>query len=156
MFLIQVLLTTQPYMRIDIVGKGEYTYLSVLKMLSLIGAHNDNGQYMSSLSNIGLWAIIFIALPVVALGFQLFDFHYNLKNIVGFFASAVGIVSILYLIGPAFIGSGSLIAIIIYIITAFASVMGMMARVAKVEDKKIKEVYQVKNGCRDCDSRFCC
>ena len=93
---------------------------------------------MSSLSNIGLWAIIFIALPVVALGFQLFDFHYNLKNIVGFFASAVGIVSILYLIGPAFIGSGSLIAIIIYIITAFASVMGMMARVAKVEDKKIK------------------
>ena len=50
MFLIQVLLTTQPYMRIDIVGKGEYTYLSVLKMLSLIGAHNDNGQYMSSLS----------------------------------------------------------------------------------------------------------
>ena len=131
--LIQILLTTQPYMRIDIVGDGNYTYMSVLKMLSLIGAHNDDGKYMAALSNVGLWGILFMALPVIALGFQLFDFNYNLKNVVGFIASAAGILAILYLIGPAFIGSGSLFALILYIFTAFMSVMGMLARAIRTK-----------------------
>ena len=127
-FIIQTLLTTQPFLR-GLDENGELVYYSALKMISFIG-YNDQTTRM------GLVFIAFLVLPLIALGFQIFDFYYNLKNAVGFIVSALGVIGIVFFIGPSMMGSGSLISLLVYILTAFLSIMGMLARIAKTGPDK--------------------
>lgn len=101
---------------------------TVFDMISYIGAA---GNGTSQLTTIGLCYILFLVIPAVALGFQLFDRKYNLKNIVGIICSAAGILCILYFVGAPYICFASMISIILYLLTAFLSVMGIFARYLK-------------------------
>ena len=126
-FMILILLTSQPFLRGTVDGKT-LEYFSALKMISFIGARDANGQYLSEIGTPAIAFLAFLILPVIALMFQIFDFNYNIKNVVGFIASFLGVVCIIYFVGPAYLASGSLLTLIMYIFTAFMSVMGMMAR----------------------------
>ena len=134
-FMIQILLTSQPFIRGSADGKT-LQYFSALKMISFIGAHDANGNYLSEIGTPAIAYLVFLILPVTALLFQVFDFYYNIKNAIGFAASALGVVFIIYFVGPAYLGSGSLLTLIVYLFTAFMSVMGMMARYTQSKSNK--------------------
>lgn len=135
-FLIQIFLTSQPF-----VWGGAFlpqykkSTFTVLDMISYIGATTENAADASKLTIIGLWYIVFLVIPVIALGFQLFDRQYNLKNIVGIICSFAGVIAIIYLVGAANICFGSTIALILYLFSAFMSVMGIFARLVKPKDE---------------------
>ena len=130
-FMIQILLTSQSFLRFIYNGE-KYSY-SVLDMIYMILKHNASGDLMSKLGISVMAFSLFLILPVIALGFQLFDFYYNLKNIVGIIVSVAGVYMILNFVGLANLGGGSVITLIIYIFTAFMSAMGIMARYLKAE-----------------------
>lgn len=119
---------------------GKYTierqYFSALKMVSFIGANNE-GKYISSIGTVALAYLAFLILPVLALGFQIFDRSRNLKNIVGVISSALAVILIIYFVGPQYLGSGSMLSMLLYLLTAFLSVMGMFARYVKSPDKTV-------------------
>lgn len=131
-FLILIVLTTFPFWsEIAIVEGGlSYSFLSAMDGMYLILSHGSNTGALQ----FGLISLIFFLFPLIAVGFEIFDFYYNLKNIVGFVCSAAGIIAIVYLVGPSFLALGSLLSLLIYLFTAFMSVMGMFARALKVEN----------------------
>lgn len=129
LFIIQIFLTVTPF-----IGQGylnsEKSY-TVIGMMSYIGSRGE----ASSLTVIGLCYSLFLILPVVAVLFQAFDRKYNLKNIVGILCSGAGVMLIIYFVGPAYLALGSFAALLLYLLTFFMSVMGMMARLVKTEEK---------------------
>lgn len=131
-FLIQIFLTSQPY----VWGGAFYSdykksTFTVLDMISNIGASTGNAETEGILTSIGLCFILFLVIPIVALGFQLFDRQYNLKNVVGIICSFAGVLCILYFIGAQYLCFGSMIALLLYLFSAFMSVMGIFARYLK-------------------------
>lgn len=130
LFLILIYLTSQPF----VWGGDQYfaelkgKTFTVLDMISYIGA---SGSHTSQLTTIGLCYIIFLVIPTVAVGFQIFDRQYNLKNVVGIICSFAGVMSIIYLVGAPYICFGSMVSLVLYLITAFLSVMGIFARFLK-------------------------
>ncbi len=130
LFLIQIFLTVTPF-----IGAGylnsEKAY-TVLGMMSYIGSTGD----AQKLTVIGLCYSLFLIIPIVAVAFQIFDRKYNLKNVIGILASGAGVMLIIYFVGPAYISIGSFLALIIYLLTFFMSVMGIMARYVKTEENK--------------------
>lgn len=116
---------------LDVSRKSTYT---VLDMISNIGATTGNTNTEGILSTLGLCYILFLIIPIVALGFQIFDRKYNLKNVVGIICSALGVICILYFVGPGYLCFGSMIALLLYLFSAFMSVMGIFARFLKTEN----------------------
>ncbi|MCR5652959.1 MAG: hypothetical protein K6F88_04070 [Ruminococcus sp.] len=134
-FMIQIFLTSQSFLRFMYDGKL-YSY-TVLDMIYMIFKHNASADMLGRTGISVMLFSLFLILPVVALGFQLFDFYYNLKNVVGVIVSIVGVIMVLNFVGIANMGGGSVLTLIIYIFTAFMSVMGIMARYVKTpEDNK--------------------
>ncbi len=110
-FLVQIFLTSQPF----VWGGAFYTQykkstFTVLDMIANIGATTGNTETEGVLSTLGLCYIVFLVIPVVALGFQLFDREYNLKNAVGIICSALGVICILYFVGAPYLCFASLIS----------------------------------------------
>ena len=124
-FLIQIFLTTFPYQYAVVDRK--YESYTVLDMLTFI----NQDEYAVKL--VGFVSILFILIPVIALGFQIFDRFYNLKNIAGIICSFVGVMLILTL-DISCIDWGAIFAILLYLLTFFMSVMGVFARYLKVEN----------------------
>ena len=135
-FMVQIFLTSQSFLRFIYDGRL-YSY-TVLDMIYMIFKHNASGDLMSRLGVSVMAFSLFLILPVIALGFQLFDFNYNLKNVVGIIVSITGVFLVLNFVGLSSLGGGSVLTLIIYIFTAFMSVMGMLARYVKAKDD-IKE-----------------
>ena len=134
-FMIQIFLTSQSFLRFMYDGKL-YSY-TVLDMIYMIFKHNASADMLGRTGISVMLFSLFLILPVVALGFQLFDFYYNLKNVVGVIVSIAGVIMVLNFVGIANMGGGSVLTLIIYIFTAFMSVMGIMARYVKTpEDNK--------------------
>lgn len=126
LFLIQIFLTTFPYYwkgEFELESKSSYT---ALELISYIGGSDETTQ-------MGMVCLIFLIIPIVAVGFQIFDRSYNLKNIVGLICSGLGVISITYLIGPAYIAYGAVFALLLYLVTFFLSVMGIFARYLKTK-----------------------
>lgn len=131
-FMIQIFMTSQSFLRFYYDGKV-YSY-TVLDMIYMIFKHDASVDLLSNLGISVMLFSLFLILPVIALGFQLFDFYYNLKNVVGVIVSIAGVFMVLNFVGLANLGGGSVLTLIFYIFTAFMSVMGMMARYVKTSD----------------------
>lgn len=132
-FMAHILLTgTAYFLRFPYEGKL-YQY-TVLDMIYMIFKHNASADLFSGVGIPIMMFSLFLILPVVALGFQIFDFYYNLKNIVGIIVSISGVYMILNFVGLPYIGTASMLALLLYIFTAFMSVMGMMARYTKTNE----------------------
>lgn len=116
--------------------KMSYT---VLDMIHMIFKHDASADLFSGVGIPIMLFSLFLILPIIALGFQIFDFYYNLKNIVGIIVSIAGVYMVLNFVGLANLGSGSVLTLIFYIFTAFMSVMGMMARYVKTKDDQKPE-----------------
>ena len=132
-FLIQIYLCTVPYIWGGVVIPGEKSNFTVFDMVSMIGATTGNAETEQMLNYLGVAFIAFIALPVIAVGFQIFDRYYNLKNIISIICSILGVVLIIYFIG-GYLCFGSMVALILYLLTLFLSVMGIFARFLKIEN----------------------
>jgi len=133
-FAAQLLLTSQSF--ITFIYEDRVYNFTALSMISFIGAQDATGKY---LSEIGTPAIAFLAFPIiaaVALGFQIFDFYYNLKNVVGIIVSIIGVFCVLNFVGISAMGFGATMTLIIYVFTMFMSVMGMMARYVRTDKPK--------------------
>lgn len=128
-FLIQIYLTSTPFIWGGaILPDYKQSTFTVLDMISFIGSTTGNAQAESALTKLGFMFILFVIIPVVALGFQLFDRNYNLKNIAGLICSFAGIMLIVFFIGGANICIGAMLALLLYLLTFFMSVMGIFAR----------------------------
>ena len=136
-FMIQIFLTSQSFLRFMYDGKL-YSY-TVLDMIYMIFKHNASADMLGRTGISVMLFSLFLILPVVALGFQLFDFYYNLKNVVGVIVSIAGVIMVLNFVGIANMGGGSVLTLIIYIVTAFMSVMGIMARYVKTPENNKTE-----------------
>ncbi len=134
LFLIQIFLTSQPFVWGGVIlPQYKKSTFTVLDMISYIGADSISKQGENALVTIGILYILFLIIPIIAVGFQIFDREYNLKNIVGIICSTAGVLCIIYLVGPQYLCFGSMIALILYIFSAFMSVMGIFARYLKTE-----------------------
>ena len=125
-FIIQIFLTSQSFLRFVYNGKL-YSY-TVLDMIYMIFKHNASADMLGRTGVSVMLFSLFLILPVIALGFQLFDFYYNLKNVVGVIVSIAGVLMVLNFVGLGNLGGGSVLTMILYVFTAFMSVMGIMAR----------------------------
>lgn len=136
-FMIQIFMTSQSFL--TFVYDGKYYSYTVLDMIYMIFKHNASADMLGRTGISVMLFSLFLILPVIALGFQIFDFYYNLKNVVGFIVSVVGIFLVLEFVGLGNLGGGSVLTMIFYILTAFLSVMGMMARYVKTPDDAAKD-----------------
>lgn len=128
-FLIQIFLTSWPYVwGGTILPQFKQSTFTALDMISNIGSTTGNAQTEQALNVMGLCFISFLIIPIIAVGFQIFDRYYNLKNIVSLLCSALGIVCLILFVGARYLCFGSMCAMILYLVSAFLSVMGMFAR----------------------------
>ncbi len=132
-FMAQILLTGTAYF-LRFVYDGKLYQYTVLDMVYMIFKHDASADLFSGVGIPVMMFSLFLILPVVALAFQIFDFYYNIKNVVGILVSIAGVYMILNFVGLANLGTASLLALLLYIFTAFMSVMGMMARYVKTAD----------------------
>ncbi len=132
LFLIQIFLTTWPFVWGGVIDpKLKQSTFTALDMISNIGSTTGNAATEQALNVLGLCFIAFLVIPVIAVGFQIFDRYYNLKNIVGLICCTLGIICIILFVGAKFLCLGSLCAMILYLVSAFLSVMGIFARYLK-------------------------
>ncbi len=135
-FMIQIFLTSQPFVWGGaIFPQFKKNTFTVLDMISNIGANSADPKAQGVLTTIGLWYIVFLVIPVIALAFQLFDRQYNLKNVVGIICSSLGVIAIIYLVGAKYLCFASMISLLLYLFSAFMSVMGIFARYLKTDEK---------------------
>ena len=111
---------------------------TAVDFVQLIGSSDSSGNTISSLTTIGFCYLCFLIIPIIAVAFQIFDFYYNIKNIAGFICSLLGVLAVITFVGKN-IFIGAVITIIIYLFTAFMSVMGIMARYQIKEETVIKK-----------------
>ena len=142
-FMIQILLTATAYF-LRFVYNGELHQYTVLDMIYMIFKHDASADLFSGVGIPVMMFSLFLILPIVALGFQIFDFHYNLKNIVGFIVSVAGVYMVLNFVGLPNLGIASLLALILYVFSAFMSVMGMMARYVQTKEDSSKAKTETK------------
>ncbi|MBQ5398261.1 MAG: hypothetical protein IIU14_02365 [Ruminococcus sp.] len=125
LFLIEIFLTTWPFIWGGQIVPGKTSFFTAMEMVSYIGSENP------VLNTMGLCFLAFLVIPVIAVGFQIFDREYNLKNVVGIICSALGVICVILFVGPANLCFGSMCAMLLYLLTAFLSVMGIFARYLK-------------------------
>lgn len=109
------------------VRKSTFT---ALDMIMYIGASTGNPDYDNVLNVMGMCFLSFLLLPIIGVLFQIFDRYYNLKNIVGLLCSGLGVICILYFV-EGYLCLGSLLALLMYLVSFFFSVMGIFARLLK-------------------------
>lgn len=109
------------------VRKSTFT---ALDMIMYIGASTGNPDYDNVLNVMGMCFLSFLLLPLIGVLFQIFDRYYNLKNIVGLLCSGLGVICILYFV-EGYLCLGSLLALLMYLVSFFFSVMGIFARLLK-------------------------
>lgn len=126
LFAVQIFLTSTPFIWkgwFEMESKSSYT---PLELISYIGVSEET-------TKLAVMCLPFLILPVIAVGFQIFDRQYNLKNVVGLICSGLGAVCVTYIIGPRYIAYGAVFSLLIYLVTFFLSVMGIFARYLKTK-----------------------
>lgn len=117
---------------------------TAMDFISLIGATDaKTGEVNRDLTTIGFCFLCFLILPIIAVGFQLFDFYYNIKNVVGFICSLLGVMAVIAFVGN-FIYYGAVVTLIVYLITSFLSIFGMIARYQKGAENLVKKKKEYK------------
>ncbi len=75
--------------------------------------------------------IIFIAIPLLGVGFTVFDRRSNIKNVVSFICSIVGVVTICMVLG-GYMGAGALASAVVYMVLA---ILSAVAFVMNIQDR---------------------
>ncbi len=119
LYLVEIMLTLTPYM-----GDDSQTY-SVASMII-----RPQGYGEPAAVKLAVIGALFIVIPFVAMMFCLLDKKSNIKNLVSFICSLVGIGLITFGLG-AYISLGSMLALLLYLVTAFITVLSLMVSIMK-------------------------
>lgn len=133
-YLVQIFLTSMPYVwagRVTSENADGVLSYSALGMISNIGIQTGDPATEQMMNTLGICFISFLVIPVIALGFQIFDRYYNIKNVVSIICSFLGVLCIINFVGAQYLSLGSMLALILYVVSAFLSVMGIFARFLK-------------------------
>lgn len=140
-YLIQIFLTTMPYLR-GYNSNGSIMEFTVFDMLGYIGGNIPNSLAGNAMKQYILFMPIFIIIPIIGFFFCALDKQRNMKNIVSMLCCLGGVVSILLIISISFLDTGSLFALLFYVLMCFLTSLSMMARITdntkndKDKDKK--------------------
>lgn len=128
MYLFLMVFCALPF--IQIVQGDQLVAQTVFEMLfNVTGAGGEFTSYAL------LYSIFFI-IPLVGFFFCALDRYRNLKNIVSLICCLGGVVAILAIIPVPYLSLGSLLSLILYIITCFISSLSLMARIAEPKKKE--------------------
>lgn len=133
-YLIQIFLCTTTYVYIPSLSEAqEEKYKTVVDMLLYIGEDYSSISGGEAFSSYFLMYFVFFIIPIVGFLFCAFDKQRNIKNIVSLICSLLGVISILMIVTPALLNIGcygSLLALLLYILTSFITMYSIMARIA--------------------------
>ncbi len=130
LYLLQLVLCAWPYY--GYVKDGVFITDSVYEMLSALGSGNVIGatsEEFSAITTMLPFNLIFVIIPLVGFFFCAFDKERNLKNIVSLLCCLFGVLSIVTIVTMQFLSLGSVLALLLYILTSFISSLSMMARI---------------------------
>lgn len=120
-------------------AEGQIAYFTPIDLLLYINATTDNTQLadgLQSLQTVAVSYIVFFIIPIVGFLFAALDKQRNLKNAAGILCSIAGVLAVIYLVGPQFLCIGSLLAMLLYLVTLFLSVLGVFARYIKTPEEQ--------------------
>lgn len=129
LYLVQLMLCTFPYMQGEASDGNFYAY-TVFDMLSYLGGDIPDTVAGASFQSYIIYYLVFLVIPIIGFFFCLFDKERNIKNIVSFFCSLAGIVSILLIVNYT-ISLGSVCALLIYLLSSSLSAISMLLRLSK-------------------------
>ncbi|MDP4120696.1 MAG: hypothetical protein Q8876_06565 [Bacillota bacterium] len=134
LFTIILFLTSMPYGVWYEKEKHKTLYATALNLIF------GQDMRMDAPGNSGYVFSVFIIAPLIALIAAIFDKNHNIKNILGFVCSAIGIIWITYYIRSA-IQIGALLTMFLYLVTCFLSALGFFATIQEnmLKSDKIKE-----------------
>lgn len=101
-------------------------YTAIDLFLEVTTVVEDQAE-QSALMTMAWSALIFFAIPVIGFFFFILDKERNLKNVAGLLCSVAGIFAITYIAGP-YLSIGSLLAILLYLVTFFLSMLAICSR----------------------------
>lgn len=122
-FLIHIYLCSIPFVLIYNEETNESLSYTVIDLLLMFRIGNA-----AELARLSMLSAIFIIIPAAGFFFAAFDKQRGLKFGVGIACSILGATVVTILIGPAMLSIGSLLALLLYIITLFLSVLGLFSR----------------------------
>lgn len=128
-YLLQLFLSSTPFLWGNV--NGEMQDLSVLEIVV-----QPSFTYTSDQAKLALFYCLFLLIPLIGAVFMIFDKKSNLKNGISFLLSAIGVMLITFGVGNA-IASGSLCAIMLYLVSALLSVYSML--IYYKEKEKLKK-----------------
>ncbi|MGN0551445.1 MAG: hypothetical protein ACI4I4_06345 [Acutalibacteraceae bacterium] len=143
-FFIIATLVSMPFV---VISNGQQQ--KAITVLDLIGR-----SFLSGEVTLGIVSCVFLIIPIVAFFFAVFDRSRQFKAAAGILASAAGVISILLIVTPVSIAFGSMLSLVLYIVTFIISVMLLMGKsserhmlmMKKEEREQEKEHMEIKIG----------
>ncbi|MGN0559176.1 MAG: hypothetical protein ACI4IS_06995 [Acutalibacteraceae bacterium] len=120
LFLFEIILLTLPYIGGMIDGKYRY-----FTCIDLIFGNTENQMPLV----IRLASVVFLIIPIVGFFAASFDKTRNIKNIIGIAGSGIGVCAIVIMIGGEALALGSMLSLLLYLITFFVSMLGVFSRI---------------------------
>lgn len=146
LYLFQLLFCAWPYY--GFVLDGVIITDSVYEMLSALGTGNVTGissDEFSAVTTILPLNFIFVVVPIIGFFVCILDRERNIKNIVSLLCCLAGVVSILTIVTVNFLTLGSVLALLLYLLTSFLTTISMLARITdknpEQNKKDIKKEY---------------
>lgn len=128
-YLIQIFLCTTTYIYFpDPTGDGSGKYKTVVDMLLYIGEDYSSLPSGEAFLAYVPWFLVFFIIPIIGFFFCALDKQRNMKNIVSLVLCLLGVLAILNIVTLNFLSIGSLLALLLYILTSFITMYSIMAR----------------------------
>lgn len=132
LFLFNIFCLALPYAGVQILEPVP-TYQMMTGLQLIIGGDINDSRFVY----MGVIASVFLILPAAGFFTAAFDKHRNIKCIVGFISSVLGVISITFMIGPQYISIGAVFAILLYLASCMVSVILLLTNIAVAnEDEK--------------------
>ena len=116
---------------------GQDFYATVFDMLGYMGGDFPNSTLSGSFQTILPFYFVFLIIPIIGFFFCALDKERNLKNIVSIICCLAGVFSILTIVSLNFMDYGSLLSLLLYILTSFITTIAMMSRLTKDAEAKV-------------------
>lgn len=127
MFLLILIANSFPFFQ-GIQSDGKLFYYTAIDLFLEVTTVVEDASAQSALATVAWSSAIFFVLPIVGFFFAILDKERNLKNVAGILCSILGVMAIVFIVGPAFLSIGSLFALLMYLATFLISVFGIFAR----------------------------
>lgn len=121
LFLLNISCLSLPF--IGLQTADSYQVMTAFNLMYFLST--GDGQFMQ----LGGFCLLFLLLPLAGFCTAAFDKHRNIKSGVGLAVSVVGICAILFL-GANSLSIGAIFALLLYLATAFCSVIMFMANLS--------------------------